>query len=86
MNDKVKKVLNVIVEKFKSGEIPEAVALASFPTMDVPSSQWSFTNRTIMFLSGTGDARGFLQWKQANRWVKKGARAIGGKTVLAKLK
>ena len=76
MNEKVKKVLNVIVEKFKSGDIPEAVALASFPFIDVPSSQWSFTNRTIMFLSGTGDARGFRQWKEANRWVKKGSRAI----------
>ena len=29
-----------------------------------------------MFLSGTGDARGFRQWKEVNRWVKKGARAI----------
>jgi len=29
-----------------------------------------------MFLSGTADARGFQQWKQSNRWVKKGARAI----------
>ena len=76
MNDKVKKVLNVIVENFKSGEIPEALALASFPAIDVPSSQWSFTNRTIMFLSGTGDARGFRQWKEANRWVKKGTSAI----------
>ena len=76
MNDKVKQVLNVIVEKFKSGEIPEAVALASFPMPDIPSSVWSFTNRTLMFLAGTGDARGFRQWKKANRWVKKGAKAI----------
>ena len=29
-----------------------------------------------MFLSGTGDARGFRQWKQADRWVKKGAKAV----------
>ena len=76
MNEKVKQVLNVILEKFKSGDIPEAVALASYPIPDIPSSKWSFTNRTIMFLSGTGDARGFRQWKQAERWVKKGAKAI----------
>jgi len=76
MNDKVKQVLNVIVEKFKSGEIPEAVALASFPIPDIPSSKWSFTNRTLMFLSGTGDARGYRQWQNARRWVKKGAKAI----------
>ncbi len=76
MNDTVKKVLNTIVEKFKSGEIPEAVAMASYPIPDLPSSKWSFTNRTIMFLSGTCDARGFRQWKEAKRWVKKGAKAI----------
>ena len=76
MNDKVKQVLNVILEKFKSGEIPEAIAMASFPIPDIPSSRWSFTNRTLMFLAGTADARGFRQWKRANRWVKKGAKAI----------
>ena len=76
MNEKVKQVLNVILEKFKSGEIPEAVALASYPAADVPSSKWSFTNRTLMFLAGTADARGYLQWKEVNRWVKKGAKAI----------
>jgi len=76
MNDRVKNVLNTIVEKFKSGEIPEAVAMASYPIPDIPSAKWSFTNRTLMFLAGTGDARGFRQWKKVNRWVRKGAKAI----------
>ena len=76
MNEKVRNVLNIILEKFKSGEIPEAVALASYPIPDTPSAKWSFTNRTLMFLSGTGDARGYRQWRLANRWVRKGAKAI----------
>jgi len=76
MNDRAKEVLQVILEKFKSGDIPEAVALASYPIPDIPSSKWSFTNRILMFLAGTGDARGFRQWKEANRWVRKGAKAI----------
>jgi hypothetical protein len=76
MNDKVKNVLNTIIEKFKSGDIPEAVALATFPIPNTPSANWSFTNRTLMFISGTGDARGFRQWKEVNRWVKKGSTAI----------
>ena len=76
MNNNVKAVLDKILEKFKTGDIPEAVALASFPIPDIPSSRWSFTNRTLMFLSGTGDARGFQQWKEAHRWVKKGAKAV----------
>ena len=76
MNDKVRKVLNDIVDRFRAGDIPEAVAMASFPIPDTPSCKWSFTNRTLMFLSGTADARGFRQWKQAKRWVKKGAKAL----------
>ena len=76
MNDRVKNVLNIIIEKFKSGDIPGAVALATFPIPDTPSAKWSFTNRTLMFISGTGDARGFRQWKDVNRWVKKGSTAI----------
>jgi len=75
MNEKVKSVLESIVETFKTGNIPEAVALASFPVPDTPSAKWSFLNRTVMYLSGTIDARGFRQWKEADRWVKKGAKA-----------
>jgi len=76
MQDRVKQVLGTIVEKFKSGDIPEAVAMATFPAANVPSGKWSFLNRTLMFLSGTGDARGFRQWQEAKRKVKKGAKAI----------
>ncbi len=76
MNDRVKNVLQGIVDTFKSGQIPQAVALASFPIPDIPSTNWSFLNRMIMYLSGTMDARGFRQWKEADRWVMKGAKAI----------
>lgn len=76
MQDRVKQVLNNIVDKFKSGDIPEAVAMATYPAANVPSSKWSFLNRTLMFLSGTGDARGFRQWQEVKRQVRKGAKAI----------
>ena len=76
MNSKIKSVLDGILEKFRTGDIPEAVALASFPAADIPSGRWSFTNRLLMFLSGTFDARGFRQWKEVDRRVKKGAKAI----------
>lgn len=76
MQDRVKQVLSTIVERFKSGDIPEAVAMATYPAANVPSSKWSFLNRTLMFLSGTGDARGFRQWHEVKRKVRKGAKAI----------
>lgn len=74
--DRVKEVLNGIVERFKSGDIPEAVAFSCFPVFDVPSSKWSIINRTIMYFAGSTDARGFRQWQEVGRWVKQGAKAF----------
>jgi len=65
-----------IIASFESGDIPEAIAYSMFPISDIPSAKWSLLNRTIMFLAGTQDARGFRQWKQAGRYVKKGARCF----------
>ncbi|WP_028316614.1 ArdC-like ssDNA-binding domain-containing protein [Desulfatibacillum aliphaticivorans] len=76
MNEKVRAVLDGVIERFRTGDVPEAVAMAMFPVADVPSAKWSLLNRTLMFLSGTQDARGFRQWQQANRHVKKGSKAF----------
>jgi len=76
MNAKVKEVLSSVLDKFKSGDIPEVVAYAMYPIADVPSSKWSLMNRIIMMVAGTRDARGYRQWQQANRFVKKGAKAL----------
>lgn len=76
MNDKVKQTLQTILDQFKTGDIPKAVAVSMFPTPDIPWSKWSLLNRTLVFLSGTMDARGYRQWQQANRFVKKGSKAI----------
>jgi hypothetical protein len=80
MNEKVKQALESILQRFKSGDIPEAIAYSMFPIPNIPASRWSLLNRTLMFISGTSDARGFNQWKQVNRYVKKGSKAI---TILA---
>ena len=76
MNDRIKAVLDGILERFKTGNIPEAVAYSMFPIPDVPSAKWSILNRIIMFLAGTSDARGFRQWHEVNRYVKKGSKGL----------
>ena len=76
MHDKVKQTLKVILDKFQNGGIPEAVAVSIFSIPKLPCSKWSLLNRTLVFLSGTMDARGFRQWQQANRFVKKGSKAL----------
>ena len=76
MNNKVKEVLDSILARFESGDIPKAIAYANFPISNVPSEKWSFTNRLIMHLSNTADARGIRQWNSVGRSVKKGSKAI----------
>ena len=61
---------------FESGDVPQALAHATYPRLKVPSACWSFRNRLLMLLQGTEDARGFRQWREAGRSVKRGAKAI----------
>jgi len=76
MNAKVKNVLDNILNRFKTGDIPKAIAYSMFPIPDIPAAKWSLCNRTLMFFAGTQDGRGFRQWKKAKRSVKKGAKAF----------
>lgn len=48
-----------------------------------PSDAWSFSNRLLMLLSGTEDARGYQQWQEVGRYVKGGSKAF---YILAPLK
>lgn len=76
MNEKVKIALEGILKRFESGDIPEVIALSTFPTYDIPSARWSLLNRMLMLIAGTRDARGYRQWEKVGRYVKKGARAF----------
>ena len=73
---KVKEVLSSVIEKFKDGSIPEAVALSTFPAPNIPARKWSLLNRTLMFIAGSADARGIKQWNMVNRKVKKRSKAF----------
>lgn len=76
MSTKINQTLSGILEIFKSGQIPEAVSYAAFPPFDIPSEEWSYLNRIIMWMNGTRDARGYRQWMKVGRHVKKGATAF----------
>ena len=69
-------VLREIIERFRSGDVPEAIALSMFPIPNIPAAKWSLLNRTLMFLAGTEDARGMKQWNPAGRRVKRGAKSF----------
>ena len=77
--DIVKEAAQGLLEMFRTGQMPEAVALTIIRRRegdDQPSFHWSIGNQILMLFQGTADARGFRQWQEVNRYVKKGARAI----------
>jgi len=75
-NQRIAEATSSILNLFKSGNIPQTVALLTNPSFNVPSKSWSLKNRLIAFANGTLDARGFLMWKTANRYLKQGSRAF----------
>lgn len=67
-----------IVDMFKSGNVPQALSQVFIvrPNDGRPSTKWSYCNRFLMIINGTMDARGFRQWQDAGRSVKKGSKAF----------
>ncbi len=78
-SDIVKDAANSLLEMFKTGKMPEAVALTLIKRRegdDQPSFSWSLGNQILMFMQGTSDARGFRQWEKVGRRIQKGAKAL----------
>ena len=76
-SDKAKASLGKIVNLFKTGDVPKALAVATIPPQaGIPSAKWSWSNKLLQFLADTSDARGFRQWQEAGRKVKKGSKAF----------
>jgi antirestriction factor ArdC-like protein len=68
---------NRIIEAFRSGRIPEALARVFIKRNDAtPCRAWSWSNQLLTALAGYDDARGFRQWLDVGRAVKKGEKAF----------
>jgi hypothetical protein len=74
--EKAMEALKRILEAFESGDVPKLLSHLIIPPLDVPCAHWSLSNRLLVFLSGTDDARGFRQWEEVGRHVRSGARAL----------
>lgn len=77
MSTTSKKSIEQVLAAFENGNIPQAIAYSTFtPPGNIPACKWTKHNRALAFLQGTGDARGFNQWKEVGRHVKKGTKSI----------
>lgn len=75
----IKDSIDSLMEMFKSGDFPDKIALSIIRRHEgdtIPADDWSLGNRALMLAQGTTDARGYRQWLEVNRFVKKGSRAI----------
>lgn len=77
LSDNARAAIDRIVKAFDTPEtLIDTVARASLIPATSPCAKWGPINRFLVALHGTSDARGFRQWQEAGRKVKKGAKAF----------
>jgi hypothetical protein len=67
-----------IVKAFENpSSLPGPIATLFIKTgQDLPCRRWSWRNQLLVALAGYSDARGFRQWQQVKRFVKKGEKSF----------
>jgi len=66
-----------ILEAFRTGNLPKAVAPIFIRRKDnVPCRAWSWSNQLLAALAGHSDARGYRQWQDVGRHVRKGEKSF----------
>ena len=69
-------ILTTIATEFGTTKFTKKFARSYIDAPVGPSEKWSITNRLCIRLQDTNDARGYKQWQEVGRRVKKGAKAI----------
>ena len=66
-----------ILDAFQAGTVPAALANVFIRWDDgSPCRKWSFSNQLLTAIAGHDDARGFRQWQEVGRSVKKGEKSF----------
>ncbi|MFD1675618.1 ArdC-like ssDNA-binding domain-containing protein [Alicyclobacillus fodiniaquatilis] len=74
--DKIQAATQKLLMMWESGNLPEAIAHTMIQPKGRPCDKWSLGNRILMLANEALDARGFKQWSDAGRKVKKGKKAF----------
>lgn len=76
LNKRAREAVDRLINAFNEPEkLVDTVARAALIPNNSPCRKWSPSNRFLIALAGTGDARGYRQWQEVNRHVKKGSKA-----------
>ena len=74
---KAEEAANRIIQAFEAGDVPQALAAVFVHRRDEsPCRKWSWNNQLLAALFGHSDARGFRQWQEVGRNVRKGQKAF----------
>ena len=70
--------LRSVLDLFESGELPEQIAQTVIARQEgtSPMVNWSLGNQLLAIIAGTSDARGYRQWQEVGRHVRKGSKAL----------
>lgn len=77
LSAKAQKAMDKVVSKFESGDLSPIVQVARIKRdPDAPSAKWTFSNQVMAYAqSDSIDCRGYRQWQEAGRQVRKGEMA-----------
>lgn len=74
---KAEETARKILDLFRAGDVPAALANVFLRFDDKsPCRRWSWSNRLLTALAGYADARGYRQWEEVGRHVRKGEHAF----------
>ncbi len=74
---RAQEVADAILKAFQENTLPKALApVFVHRTDNVPCRSWSWANQLMVAIHGHCDARGYRQWEQTGRHVKKGEKAF----------
>lgn len=81
LSDNARAAMNRVIQQFKDGNLSQLVQVITIRRSkhDMPSANWSLSNQMLAFMQTMGatlDCRGFRQWEEVGRKVKKGAKAV----------
>lgn len=75
-DEKIKNTMQTLLKVFEKDNLPVVSQIFFKRDELIPSDKWSFSNRLLMMLNDTTDARGYNQWKHVGRFVKRGSKAF----------
>jgi hypothetical protein len=77
MTLKARAALDKVIARFEAGDLSPLIAVAGIRRdPPVPFDRWSYRNRVLAYAqTDSTDCRGYVQWKDAGRQVRKGSSA-----------